>query len=60
MESGIERTLLDLENIVGGEFDGFGDGVAMGGAEEEGAEDEEVESALKEFDALLFFSRHSR
>jgi hypothetical protein len=61
MQRGIERALLDLENFVGAEFDGFGDGVAVGGAEQERAEDEQVEGALEHFDALEFvFSRHSR
>ena len=34
MERGIERALLDLQDFVGAEFDGFGDGVAVGGAEQ--------------------------
>ncbi len=61
VESGIERALFDLQHVVGVEFDGFGDGVAVGGAKEQGAEDEQVEGTLEQFDAfLLFFSRHTR
>jgi hypothetical protein len=53
--------LFDLQNFVGAEFDGLGDGVSVGGAKEKRAEDEEVERALEHFDAIEFgFSRHSR
>src|SRR5580698_393767 len=52
MERGIERALLDLEHFVGAEFDGLGDGVAVRGAEQERAEDEQVERALEHFDAF--------
>ena len=61
VESGIERALFDLQNFVGAEFDGLGDGVSMCRAKEKRAEDEEVERALEHFDAIEFvFSRHSR
>jgi len=58
VQGGVERALFYLEDVLGVVLDGFGDGVTVGGTEEESAEDEEVEGALEEFDAVL--SRHSR
>ncbi len=61
MQGGVERALLDLEDVVGIDFDGFGDGVAVRGAAQQSTKDEEVESALQELDAFFFFfGRHSR
>jgi len=61
MARGIERALLDLQDFIGAEFDGFGDGVAVRGAEHKRAENQQVERALEHFDAVEFvFSRHSR
>jgi len=45
-------------DFLGIAFDGFGDGMTVGGTEDEGAENQEIERALKELD--VFFSRHSR
>ena len=53
--------MFDLEDVEGVAFDGFGDGVAVGVAGEEGLEDEEIEGALEEFDFGVGNSgRHSR
>lgn len=61
MESGIEGALLDLKDVLGSEFNRFGNGVTVNRATKESAEYEQIESALKEFDAVaLVFSRHSR
>jgi len=43
----VERALFDLQDFVGVEFDGLGDGVAVGRAAEQGAQDEEIEGALQ-------------
>jgi hypothetical protein len=51
VEGGVEGAGFDLEDVLGGLFDVLGDGVSVGGAEEEGAEDEEVERALEEVEA---------
>ena len=61
MQRGIERALLDQQNLFGIAFDGLGDGVPVGRAWLEGSENQEVERALEELDAaVFFFSRHSR
>ena len=55
--------MLDKEFFVGSLLDGAGDALAVLGAEDEGAEDEEVESALEEFEFVfvgwvLLLGRH--
>jgi len=40
VQGGLERALLDLQYVMGVEFDGLSDGVAMSGSEQQGAEDE--------------------
>ena len=61
MEGRIERALLDLEHVLGLALDSFGDGMAVGGAGRERAQDEQIEGALQKLDAGRFvFSRHSR
>jgi hypothetical protein len=61
MKSRVERALLDLQNIGRIEFDCFGNRVSVRRPEEQRAENEQVESALQEFEALIaFFGRHSR
>jgi len=48
VKSGIERALIDLEDVVGDLADALGDGPAVERLEGDGFEDEEVESALDE------------
>ena len=61
MQRRIERALLDLQDVVGVEFDGLGDGVAVGRSQQQGAQNQQVQSALQELDAFFFFfGRHSR
>ena len=52
VEGGIEGALLNLENVAGNLLYALGDGPAVLGFEGEGAEDEEVEGALRKIDAL--------
>jgi hypothetical protein len=40
--------VLDLENFVGAVLDDMGDGVTVGGAEQKGLQDEQIERALQE------------
>ena len=58
MKCWVERALLNEQNVLGAMFDGLRDGVAVSWTELKGAKDQEIESALEEFDA--FFHRHSR
>ena len=61
MQPGVQGPLLDLQDIIRSHFDGLGDAVAVGGTQEQGAEDQQVQRALEQFDAfLLFFGRHTR
>jgi len=55
MQGRIERTLLDLQNVIRSAFDDVGDGVAVGGTEHESAQDQHVQSALQHFLASLTF-----
>ena len=47
MQGGIERPVLDLQHLVGALLDDVGDGVAMGGAGDEGVQNQHVERALE-------------
>ena len=61
VQGGIEGALLDLENVLGVALDVLGYGVAVGRTGEEGTQDEQVERALEEVDAIRGgFGRHSR
>ena len=51
MQRGVERTGLDLEHVFRRLANQPGDGVSMGSAEHERAQDEEVQRALEELDA---------
>ena len=53
MESGVERTGVDLEDVAGVELDGLADAVAVLGSPAESLEDQEVERALEKLDAVL-------
>lgn len=56
----IERSLTDPKYTVRPELDGLGDGVTVLGARFESLENQEIEGALKQFDALLSsFRRHT-
>jgi len=57
----IKRTLFDLQDVVGIEFDGLGDGVAVRRPQQQRAENQQVQGSLQQFYALFFFfSSHSR
>ncbi len=46
MQRGIQRTLLDLQQLVGDELDALRDGVAVNRSGRDYAQDEQVEGAL--------------
>ena len=48
LERGIERTFLDLQQIVRGSLDVLGEGVAMQGLALQGAENHHFQSAWKQ------------
>ena len=53
-----QRAVLDEEFVVGGLLDGAGDSLPVLGAENESAQDEEVERSLQEFAAFRFLGRN--
>ena len=53
MQRWIQRALADLQLIVGSLLDDAGNGVAMGGPEQEGLQHHHVEGALKEVGLLV-------
>jgi hypothetical protein len=53
MENWVKGALLDFEDVLRGVFDDVGNGVAVGGAEHEGAEDEHVEGTEQQFLLLI-------
>lgn len=60
LEGGVERAVAYLEDVVGALLNGVGDGVAVGAAQDEGLQDEQVERALEEIELRLWVSsRHS-
>jgi hypothetical protein len=52
VQGGIEGAVFDLQGIGGAGAEGLTDAVAMLGAPLQGAEDEHVEGALQDFDAV--------
>src|ERR1700723_2866691 len=54
----VERTLLDLENVVGGVLDDVRDGMAVGRAHDQGLQYEHVERAEQQL--LLFIGTNQR
>src|ERR1700730_12894941 len=46
MQRGIEGAVFDLKDRIGAVFDDVGDGVAVGGSEDERLKDQKVQSAL--------------
>jgi hypothetical protein len=52
IESGVQRALLNLEEIFGDLLDAQEDAVAMQRAKRDGFEDEHVQSALEKFELL--------
>jgi len=59
VQGGIEGAGVDLEDVVGVGFDGLADAVAVAGAPAEGLQDQEVESALEQLDAILIAIGHA-
>src|SRR6185503_21298580 len=47
-QGGVERAFLDTKHVPGRVFDPASDGVAVGGAEQQGLEDEDGQRALEE------------
>ena len=52
MQRRVQRPVLDEQQVVRVALDGLDDAVAVEGAELKGAQDEEVERALEELDAV--------
>ena len=48
MQCRVQRSVLDQQQVVGIALDGLDDAMAVEGAEEQRAQDEEVERALEE------------
>lgn len=51
LEGGIERAVFDLEGFAGGLLDESGDSMSVHGRPAQGAENDEVEGALHDFQA---------
>src|SRR5215469_8270598 len=60
MQRRIERSVLDLQNLVSGALDVLGDGVAMRGTEQQRAQDQHVECSLQKLYAVGGLLGHSR
>src|SRR5262245_12856915 len=61
MERRIERSLLDLQHVLGAAFDGLGDRVAVRRPGSKSPQDQQVEGALQELETFFVCSsRHSR
>ena len=58
MDGRVERTGLDLQQVFRGPLNVFGDRVAVTGACEQGAEDQQVERALQQPDPGRGFTTH--
>src|SRR5215472_2423424 len=58
MQGGIERAMLDLKHVFAGPLDVLGDLVAMSRAELKGTQNEHVEGALQEFNAVVGWLGH--
>jgi hypothetical protein len=48
MQGRIERSVFDLQHVVGALLDGVRDGMAVGGAEHEGLQDEKIQRSLQQ------------
>jgi len=61
VERGVQRALLDLQDVVGSEFDGVGNGVAVRRSQPQRAENQQVQRPRQQLVAFaLFFGRHTR
>src|SRR5690348_1456248 len=61
VQRGVQRPLFHLQHIVRVEFDRLSDGVSVRRPPEQCTQNQQIQSALQQFDAfLLFFSRHPR
>jgi hypothetical protein len=61
MQRWVQRALFDLQYIVRVEFNRLGDGVAVPRAQQQRAQNQQVQRALEQFNTLfLSFGRHSR
>jgi hypothetical protein len=60
MERRIEGTVLHLEHVVRPSLDGLGDGLAVGGTEDQGPQDQHVQRSLNHLGLQgRMASRHS-
>jgi len=61
VQRGSQRTLLYLQHFVGIQFNGLCNGVPVPRPQQQSTQNQQVQRALQQFDALaLFFSRHPR
>src|SRR5579863_918450 len=60
MQSRIERSMLHLQEVIGGALDMLANLVPMRWPVEEGAQDQHVQRSLQKANALLCFFRHGR
>src|SRR5262249_36860234 len=58
MESRVQRTGFDLQQLFGSPPDMFRDGVAVRRSQKEGTKDKQVESALENLEARFWFGCH--
>lgn len=49
MQGRVQRAMFHLQHVVGAALDGMGDGLAMGGTEQEGLKDQHVQGSLNHF-----------
>lgn len=61
LQGEVERTVIDKEDFVRLPLDGAGDPLAVAGPKEEDAQDEQIQGALQEGNAIVFFlsGRHT-
>src|SRR5215470_16369625 len=60
MESRIERTLFDFEDVIRGPLDPFGDSVSMHRPAQQRSQNEHVQCPLQQFAVLIVVIHHRR
>jgi len=53
-----ERAMVHPQHVLRGPLDGFGHGVAVNRAEQQGSQDQQVERALQHVDRFVFLFSH--